>query len=66
MSSLRNSAVRIAWQRRPTTAERVSDERPSAKETGLVERGLLTDTQVWNWTESVTLSGNGPGASSFL
>lgn len=68
MSSLMSSAARIAWQRRRSTiAERTLDERPFADEPRSEDRGgTLTDTQVWHWTESVSLSGYGPGASNFL
>ncbi|MEV6057288.1 hypothetical protein [Streptomyces sp. NPDC052107] len=57
-----------AEQRRcvPGRAATVSGERPPRDAAHSEERVRPADTQVWNWVESVVLSGYGPSASSFL
>ncbi|MFF4355116.1 hypothetical protein [Streptomyces sp. NPDC001530] len=65
MASITHTHVRTAPQARPDL-DRVSDERPSRGAASPADRDWPTDTQVWNWAESVALSGYGPAASSFL
>jgi hypothetical protein len=57
--------VRTAGHRR-SDLDRVSGERLSRIAAHSQDRERPTDTQIWNWAESVTLLGYGPAASSFL
>ncbi|MFB7502790.1 MULTISPECIES: hypothetical protein [Streptomyces] len=68
MASTRYTHVWNVKQRHsaPGRVAAVSGGRPSRDTAHLAERGWPTDTQMWNWAESVVLSGNGPSASSFL
>ncbi|QOV44253.1 hypothetical protein [Streptomyces chromofuscus] len=51
---------------RPSDVAADDDERPCPTGTAAEEPAASTADQVWNWAESVTLSGYGPPASSFL
>ncbi|MEU1008736.1 hypothetical protein [Streptomyces sp. NPDC005890] len=47
-------------------AAAVPGERPARDAARPEGRARPADTQMWNWVESVMLSGYGPSASSFL
>ncbi|MGV9914672.1 hypothetical protein ACWEWD_15085 [Streptomyces tendae] len=50
----------------PVRPSAVPDRRTHRDTDGRHEPAWPDATQVWNWTQSVTLSGYGPAASSFL
>ncbi|MEU1593348.1 hypothetical protein ABZ468_10890 [Streptomyces sp. NPDC005708] len=57
--------VRTVRHRR-SDLDRVSGERLSRIAANPQDGDRPTDTQIWNWAESVTLLGYGPAASTFL
>ncbi|MGW1623831.1 hypothetical protein [Streptomyces sp. NPDC002172] len=50
----------------PSGVSAVSGGQPPWETGCIAQRDLPADAQVWNWTESVLLSGYGPWTSSFL
>ncbi len=50
----------------PGRVAAVSGERPLRDAAHSEEHRWPADPQVWNWAQSVVLSGYGPSASSFL
>ena len=68
MASTTHTHVGNAKHRRsaPDRVAAVSGERPPRDAAHSEEREWPADTQVWNWVESVVLSGYGPSGSSFL
>ncbi|KUM84648.1 MULTISPECIES: hypothetical protein [Streptomyces] len=65
MAATTHTHVRIAARPR-SDRDGVTGERSPRDTVRPGERDRPTDPRVWNWAESVTLSGYGPSAFSFL